>query len=80
MCVRARVRACVCFSGAAEPLHTFTPKHAHTPPRARQAPASTSSGDDGGGEKPSLLTLLVNNVLRNPYIWAMASGPEHTSP
>ena len=31
------------------------------------------AGEEVDEEKKSLLTLLVHNVLRNPYIWGMVS-------
>ena len=31
------------------------------------------AGEEVDEEKKSLLTLLVQNVLRNPYIWGMVS-------
>lgn len=35
-------------------------------------PKGGSGGDKADDGKESLLSLLVNNVLKNPYIWAMA--------
>lgn len=44
------------------------------PPVEAPAPGEVSDDGEKQGEedKPSLLTLLMENVLKNPYIWAMA--------
>ena len=36
------------------------------------APAQKGATAETDGEKPSLLELLLQNVLKNPYIWGMA--------
>lgn len=42
----------------------------YAPVEAAPAPKKPAAGD--GQPKESLLSLLVNNVLKNPYLWAMA--------
>lgn len=50
-----------------------SPEAVGYPPVEIVAPAKQEEGAAAAaGPKPSLLELLVKNVLRNPYIWGMA--------
>ena len=49
----------------------YPPVEAPPPPSAEAAAKRVAAGDTST-EAPSLLSLLLNNVLRNPYIWGMA--------